>query len=279
MKRCLSGLWLWLGVLAPALASGPVFDVHVHLWNGEASIREYRAQVDRAGVEVAGFGGIFMAYEGQLARTRDTHDQLIALQREHPDMLAIGSVHPYDGDAALDELARVAGEGMRAIKLHSHTQKLDAADPRVIALCQRAGELGMVVLFDNANITVGENQKLFDLAIRAPKTNFVFNHMGALDFRFWNLLPLARTADGLLADNIHFDLSAIVTLVPGSPLEEEFVWTMRNVGTDKLLLGSDFPQFSLQQALDALERLPLTDEEKAGIRAGNAQRLFADDAR
>jgi uncharacterized protein len=41
-----------------------------------------------------------------------------------------------------------------------------------------------------------------------------------------------------------------------------------------VLLGSDFPQFSLRQATDALNRLDLTEEEKMKIRYGNAKRLF-----
>lgn len=258
------------------MATDEVFDVHVHVWDGDASVRAYRAQVEDARLELSGFGAIFIADAGQPARTREKNDELLSLARSHPGLMPIGSVHPYDGDAALAELQRIAGLGMKAIKLHAHTQKIDPADPRVVALCRRAGELGLVVLFDNASITPGEREKLFDLAIKVPDTRFVFTHMGALGFRFWNLLPLARTAEGLLADNLHFDISAIVTLVADSPLEEEFVWTMRNIGIDRLLLGSDFPQFTLAQTLDALDRLGLTDEEKAKIRSGNAQRLFFD---
>jgi hypothetical protein len=128
---------------------------------------------------------------------------------------------------------------------------------------------------DNANVVPGDNQKLFNLALKCPKTHFVFTHLGALEFRFWNILPLARTAKDLLEDNFHFDISATVVLVADSPLEEEFVWTLRNVGIDNLLLGSDFPQLSLKQAVDALERLNLTEEEKRKIRWENANRLFS----
>lgn len=272
-------LLLFAGSACVAGAEERVFDVHVHIWNGEASVEEYRAQVASAGLELAGFGAIFMAPQGEPARVREKNDELVALSRRDPELMPVGSVHPYDGDAALAELDRLAGLGVRMIKLHPHTQKFDAADPRVLEVCRRAGERGIVVLFDNANIVPGDNQKLFDLAIAAPDTRFVFTHMGGLDFRFWNLLPLARTAEGLLGDNIHFDISAIVTLVAGSPLEEEFVWTMRNVGIDNILIGSDFPQFTLKQNVDALDRLDLTEEEKAKILHGNAQRLFSPDRR
>jgi uncharacterized protein len=66
-----------------------------------------------------------------------------------------------------------------------------------------------------------------------------------------------------------------VLLAADSPIEEEFVWTLRNIGIDRVLLGSDYPQFSLAQTLDALERLDLEESEKAKIRYTNALRLLS----
>ena len=81
-------------------------------------------------------------------------------------------------------------------------------------------------------------------------------------------------AQNFFGDNIYFDISGTVTLVAGSPIQDEFVWTIRNVGVDHVLLGSDFQQLSLPQTLAAFNRLGLTEEEKAKIRYGNAQLLF-----
>lgn len=50
--------------------------------------------------------------------------------------------------------------------------------------------------------------------------------------------------------------------------------TLRNVGIDNLLLGSDFPQLLLQKTLDAFNRLGLTEEEQRKIRWDNAERLL-----
>lgn len=271
--RLLLGLLL-LSLSALVQADDRIFDVHVHIWDGEKSVKEYLAQLQTAGQQVTSFGGIHMAVRGKPEHTRAKNDDLIALSKRYP-LIPIASVHPYDGDVAFAELQRLAKLGVKAIKLHPHTQEFDAADERVLAICKRAGELGFVVLIDNANIVVGDNQKLFNLALKAPKTHFVFTHIGALEFRFWNLLVLARTAENLLEDNIHFDISGTVALAAGSPLQDEFVWTLRNVGIDNLLLGSDYPQMSLQQGVDALERLNLTDAEKQKIRWGNASRLFS----
>ena len=41
-----------------------------------------------------------------------------------------------------------------------------------------------------------------------------------------------------------------------------------------MLLGSDYPQFSLEQNVAALDRLGLDKNEEAAVTFGNAQRLF-----
>jgi predicted TIM-barrel fold metal-dependent hydrolase len=158
--------------------------------------------------------------------------------------------------------------------LHPHTQKFDVTTEQVLKLCRQAGELGIVILMDNANIKPGDSENLFDLAVKCPDTKFIFAHIGGLNVRFWNIIPVARTAKDFYEDNIYFDVSGIIALMADSPLEEEFVWTLRNVGINRILLGSDFPQFTLKQAVDALERLDLEQNEKNQIRYENAHKLF-----
>lgn len=265
--------------LTGVAAAAPVFDVHVHLRDGETSLRAYEADAKAAGIELAGvgamwFGGPNQARQGETAKIRTGNDGVIALASRHKTLLPIATVHPYDGAAAIDELARVTAAGVKVLKLHAHTQRFDVADPRVETLVRKAGALGLTVLLDNANILPGDSEKLFNLVVAVPETRFILAHIGGLNFRFWNILALARTADGFAMKNLYFDISATVIVVAGSPLEEEFVWTLRNVGIDQVLLGSDYPQISLAKTVGALDRLPLTDEEKAKICVGNARKLF-----
>jgi predicted TIM-barrel fold metal-dependent hydrolase len=281
--RCLS-LIACVAIASPAAlakdaARADVFDMHVHLWHGEQSLRDYIGKVEADGLSVSGFGAMWFggpnqALAGQPERIRAGNDGIIALAAKRAGLLPVATVHPYDGDAAIAELDRVAARGVKVLKLHPHTQKFDPDDPRVLPLLKHAGTLGLVVMFDNANILPGDSEKMLNLALKAPGTKFLFAHLGGMNFRFWNVLKAARTAEGLFGDNIHFDISAIVALVADSPVEDEFVWTMRNVGIDHILLGSDFPQYSLRQNVDALDRLPLDDEEKAKIRHRNARALF-----
>lgn len=264
---------------ASAAAKEGVVDTHVHLWNGEASLAEYRAGLKAAGVSVEHFGAMWFggpnqARAGNPADIVSRNDALIALAEKNPDMFPIATVHPYDGEAALAEVTRVAARGVKLLKIHPHTQGFDAADPRVLTLVKHAGTAGMVVLLDNASIVPADNEKLFNLALAAPKTKFIFAHMGGLGFRFWNILALARTAEGLFGENIYFDISASVILAADSPIEDEYVWTIRNVGIDQVLIASDYPQISLAKTLEAFDKLDLAEEERAKIRSGNAKRLL-----
>lgn len=277
MRTLLLSLAL-LAPLASAAAEDRVIDTHVHLWNGAESVAEYRAKLKAEGLSVERFGAMWFggpnqARAGNPADISARNDALIALAKDHPDMIPIATVHPYDGEAALTEVTRVAARGVKVLKIHPHTQGFDAADPRVLTLVKHAGAAGLVVLLDNASIVPGDNEKLFNLALAAPKTKFIFAHMGGMGFRFWNILALARTAEGLFGENIFFDISG-VTLFADSPVEAEYVWTIRNVGVDQVLIASDYPQLSLAKTLEALDRLDLTAEERAKIRSGNAKRLL-----
>ena len=277
--RALLVILLALAVAPLRAQQAHLFDMHVHLHEGEKSIAAYQAQVAADKVSLDGaaimwFGGGHQALQGDPATIRVNNDAVLAWAAKNPTLVPIATVHPYDGDAALAELQRVAARGIKVLKIHPHTQKFDAADPRVLALVRRAGELGVIVLMDNASIVPGDCQKLFNLALDAPKTKFIFAHLGALNFRFWNILALARTAENLFAENIYFDLSGTAVLAADSPIEAEFVWTLRNVGIEHVLFGSDYPQMSVATTLDALNRLGLTDAEKAAIRYGNAQKLL-----
>jgi predicted TIM-barrel fold metal-dependent hydrolase len=270
---------LLLLIAHAAAAQEPVIDFHVHLRDGAASIAEYESQVASAKREVTAFGGMWFggprqARPGDVAGIRAQNDAAIALAATHPKLVPIATVHPYDGQAARDELARVARLGVKVLKLHPHTQQFAIDDARVLPLVEQAGTLGVIVLMDNAGVVAGDSEQLFNLAAGAPKTTFVFAHMGGMHFRFWNIIALTRTAKGFGLANVYFDISGTVVLAADSPIEAEFVWTLRNVGVDRVLLGSDYPQLSLAQALDALDRLDLDAGERARIRYENARRLL-----
>jgi uncharacterized protein len=120
----LTAIALLLTIEAPAQH---VFDSHVHLWEGEKSLRQYEEQVNAKGIDLVGFGGMWFggpnqALFGHPDEIRASNDAHFALAKKHPEMLPIATVHPYDGDAAIEEVKRVAALGFKVLKLHPHPE-------------------------------------------------------------------------------------------------------------------------------------------------------------
>jgi uncharacterized protein len=64
-------------LVCPMTASAQrVFDTHVHIWNGETSLRDYEAQLKTTHQSVTRFAGILIAKRGKMAETRRKNDEL-----------------------------------------------------------------------------------------------------------------------------------------------------------------------------------------------------------
>lgn len=77
-----------------------------------------------------------------------------------------------------------------------------------------------------------------------------------------------------MADNVWFDISAIATTFAGSPVQAELVWTMRKVGMNRILFGSDWPVYTPKEAEAAVRHLGLTAVEQRQVFHDNAAQLL-----
>ena len=103
MKHC-RFLALSLALLLTSLAQSgePVFDSHVHLRDGEASLQKFEAEVRKSGIELAGvgamwFGGPHQALAGDTDKIRAGNDGLIALAAKHPEVMPLAPSIPTTG--------------------------------------------------------------------------------------------------------------------------------------------------------------------------------------
>lgn len=208
-----------------------------------------------------------------IANARTLNDRVLDLQRRDAKVLAAVSVHPYDGPAAVEEVERVAAAGARLLALDASAQRFDHADPRVLDVVARAGDRGMLVLIEGGAISdLGSFGRIVELASRAPRTRFIVGHMGLTRFTDTALIASLRKRPGW-ADNLFLDLSGAATLFVRSPLVEDLNWVIR-LFPDRVLFGSDFPNDSSAQAIDATELLGLTEGEQSMVLYANAAKLL-----
>jgi uncharacterized protein len=277
----MSGRWMLAGVVALAAGcayTGPAIDAHAHFESDAAPGRIHPKVSGKPGALLEAMDGAGVARTvllvvptgPDLAAARVLHDQVAAVVKKSPDrFIGVGSVQPSDGDAGLHELERIAALGFRGVKLSP--TRLDLSTPEVTAFVTRAIALKLVVYIEGW--WAGSAHETGKLALAFPQGRFVLTHMGGirfddvLVFRVLELYPFYPR-------NVWFDLSGVATLYADSPYAEQLRWISRQVGTDRILFGSDFPLTELPAALAAVRRLGFTRAEEQQIFHDNAEALF-----
>ena len=266
----------------PARYTGPVIDVHTHVqFDGVGQVdASHPTGTDAllgltAQAHVAKAGIIVMVRKGDMAATRALNDKVIAAAKaSNGRLFPVASVHPEDGDEALAEMERLRAQDVRLLKLHPNTQRFDVSSPAVAAVVKKAGELGLVLLFDGYSpFDADQTGKFTLLALRNPKTQLVLAHMGGPNFHEMFQFGMIRKFP-YYARNVWFDLSATAHFFADSPYEEQLVWVARQIGTDRILFGSDWPVDTPAHAVEDIQRLGFTQAEQEEIFHTNATRLL-----
>jgi predicted TIM-barrel fold metal-dependent hydrolase len=261
--------------------NGPIIDPHVHVFLQEEVAQSVhrdhvasRETVQRMFTDSRVQPGVMLMATGSAEATRSDNDALVAFTGNIPHAFAIGSVNPANGDEAVASLERMVKAGARWMKLHPNTQRFDVADPIIARLVARAGELGIPVTFDASLVLDGDQLgKFLMLAIQHPKTQLVLAHMGLTRFDEFIVLSTFDMYPWWQR-NVWVDLSVIAVMVADSPRRDELLWTLRQIGMDRVLFASDFPANTPEEAIVAIERLGLTAQEKRAVFYDNAAGLL-----
>ena len=260
---------------------GPLIDAHTHpMLDLESQIvsaphppEAYRALVQDSRVRRA--AALTIARSGELERTRARNDAVLQLAADSGGFFFPAcSVHPGDGQAALEEVDRVAAAGTSWLKLHPNTQDFDVADPAVAAVVRRATEHELPVLFD-AYSPWDANQpgKYVNLATDIPESRLILAHAHGPGFPQLLFYDILDRYPGWRR-NVWIDISVTSPMLAGSPFAEQFTWVLRKVGTDRVVFGSDYPVDDPVAAIAAVAKLGFTDEEQAAILHDNAAALL-----
>ena len=259
---------------------GPIIDAHTHpMLDRESQIvaiphppEAYRALVN--GSQVRRAAALTIAHGGDLDRTRARNNAVIKLAQDSDLFFPVCSVHPADGQAALEEIERVSAAGAAWLKLHPNTQRFDVDDPAIVKVVSKAAERGLPILFD-AYSPWDANQpgKFVNLAMAVPEARLILAHAhgpGFPQLLFYDVL--ARYPEW--GRNVWIDISVTAVMLAGGPFAGQFAWVLRKVGIDRVVFGSDYPLDDPLTAVRAVVELGFTDEEQAAILHDNADALL-----
>lgn len=192
-----------------------------------------------------------------------------SVQDQYPDrFICFGTVHP-DAEDAFEELERIKEIGLKGIKFHPDYQDFFADEERIFPIYRKCAELGLPVIFhagldvvsmDCIHCTPRMGAKVIEAI---PELTLILAHLGGSEC--WD-----DVEKYLVGKNVYFDTAFIGGLIP----DEQALRIFRNHGTDKILFASDCPWHPASREMALLDRLPLTEEEKADISHRNAVRLL-----
>ena len=198
-------------------------------------------------------------------------------------LIYFGCVHP-DAENCAEEIRKLGRAGVRGIKIHPVYQGVDADDPRFLRILEKAGEEGLCVVAhagDDIGFP-GEMQSSPEKFARAltlvGDVKLILAHMGG--WKQWEqVAPLFANTSVML--DTSFSLGEIPYLEEGIPSEEKQLLTeqafcdlVRTIGAKRILFGTDSPWSGQRESLDAIQNLPLSDEEKELILGKNAENIL-----
>ncbi len=253
-----------------------------HLANFEA-VREtigdpnkFLKYLDRVGVEKAGL--INYVSPDVMGFTAESNDWVAKYARHAPErFIPFGSVHPRFCDDPAREVERLAGLGIRALKIHPPHQWLYPNQyrddlPQQAQIYERAQKLKMPVMFHTgtsifpkARNQFGNPIYLDDLIVDFPNLKIIIAHGGRplwMDTAFF----LIRRSK-----NVFLDISGI----PPQSLLKYFPRVAEIA--DQTMFGSDWPGPVVRDVGENLSKfraLPLPDSVKHKILRETALRVF-----
>ena len=198
---------------------------------------------------------------------RHVNDFAISLVNE-PDIVPFGSVHP-DSENARSELRRLKAAGVKGVKFHNEYQNFFVDDEKAFPLYEACEELGLIMLFH------GGKDLGFEPPVKTPPARMrkvaktfkaakiVVAHLGGQRMEEAAIEELAPTQ--VLIDTSYAARCA-------SPETGERV--IRAFGADRVLFGTDCPWDTPQNTLAWLDRIPLSERERAKICGENACKLL-----
>lgn len=185
-------------------------------------------------------------------------------------VISFGAIHPAceNPERELENLCRA---GFRGIKLHPDYQGVYADDPRVIRVVREAKRLGLHTVFhggvdiafpDDVHATPARLSRLLS-SLGEGDGQVIVAHVGG--YRLFD-----EVEKELVGRDVLFDLSYGIRDLPS----EQLFRIVTRHGADRILFGSDYPWRDPADVALALSALPLTPEQFALIRSGNARRLL-----
>jgi predicted TIM-barrel fold metal-dependent hydrolase len=184
-----------------------------------------------------------------------------------PKIFRFGTYH-VDDQNWLSEIDRLRAAGISGIKIHPEFQGIDLADSRLDPFFEEvAGEFTLMIHVGDPRVSQ-ENystpRKVAAILEKFPRLTIIAAHLGG--YCFWE-----DACEELAGKNVFLDTSSALPYIDQALLKR----IISRHGTEKILMGSDYPLRSPVQELATLDSIPwLTAAQKNAIAGENCAHLL-----
>lgn len=218
--------------------------------------------------------------ESGTGRPAVTNDFVAETMRRHPDVfIGFGSVDPWKGRVAVDEVKRAVEElGLKGFKFHPATQAFAANAPRFRPIWEAIARYELPVLFHTGTTGIGAGTRggggiklafcrpipyMDDIAADFPEITFILAHPSWP----WQKDALAMAVH---KSNVYIDLSG------WSPkyFSESLIRYTNSLLQDRVMFGTDYPFITPERWLAEFDKLPIKAEVRPKILFENARQLL-----
>lgn len=211
-------------------------------------------------------GAELVAYNEWLCDLAERDPRFVACLGVDPGCLSVADL--------VSHLRAMAPRNPAGIKLHPPVHRIDLSDEGFWPVLETCQELGLRVVSHSGpnpdGKQYGEPNAFRPILDAFPRLRLVLAHLGGAA---WQQIP--KLADDY--PHLVFDCCEIIEWLGATraPSHQQFVDLIRHVGTDRVMMGSDFPWYDMDHTVQLVRGLPgLTEEERAAVLGGNALRFF-----
>jgi hypothetical protein len=200
----------------------------------------------------------------------------------HPNLIPFIGVQKLLGNRGAEEVRLGHSRGAKGVKIQPGMNMFFPGDRSLWPIYETAEDLRLPILTDSGTYGrlaadgshFGRPLHFVEVLENFPRLTLVMAHFASA---YWDeRIELAKRFS-----NLYFDVSGgfgsrdFVARDDHRALpEEDAVRTLRSVGLDRFMFGTDGPYVMPQPYIEQILRLGLTDEEQRLVLADNAKRLY-----
>ena len=195
------------------------------------------------------------------------------LSQQHPELVAFvaADINALPGPLCAEHITDMIENHVAAgVKLHGAYQDFDMSDERLWPTYHVCQELNVPIIAhsgpDRESRGFAEPRAFAKMLDSFPQLRVVIAHLGGGSWG--QTLDIAKAYP-----NTFFDCCEIIawTQSENGPTEQQLAQLIRDIGSSRVMMGSDFPWYDLDHSIDRVFSLPiLSMEEKERIIGANA---------